>query len=531
MGLVLCFVILTHSLPLSETSVSSICDDLSVNAVESTSPQSNCGAASEMTTFQNTRIHSCGSDATSSFVKISNAKLVWENGEFRVGDPCGTGAGAAHLGLNLAQSLESSTECAQTIEEPTVFVSNPREEYLHNMYHTMEEIVAVQQTLHVLKVPVKSSRMIFGWSGSPDRDARLVEMTSQLQGLPGEESVVRNELQQASRVRPQILELWEKLFESQTKVTPIGRINLQSGRPICFKQLIFPSRACSGSIVPLCWDDRYDCQISDTSHSAALLFSEQVVRAYGYDTEQLVSKSAEQPLKILMITRSSSERGKRTLSNLEEAKNTLANSVVSYKQLEAEVNLQVFHELPESLFPDFSAMKQSFETFLNSSLFNLPTIWSPAMTVAPVMGTPFKMEPNQNSLMAPDPSSMAATTTTTSTTANTAMLTTPQRRATVDFIDFADLTMAQQIEHVRAADMLIGQHGAGLMHLLFMKKGAAVIEVSPHPGPVAGRSVANIFRNLAFWTGHPYQVMHADGQVNVSQLLEEVQKMVRAHFV
>ena len=69
-------------------------------------------------------------------------------------------------------------------------------------------------------------------------------------------------------------------------------------------------------------------------------------------------------------------------------------------------------------------------------------------------------------------------------------------------IDFAALPLAEQLQLVRETDVLVGVHGAGLTHAMFLPPGGAVVEILPpglkHKG----------FRNLALMRGHRYFSTH-----------------------
>ena len=64
-------------------------------------------------------------------------------------------------------------------------------------------------------------------------------------------------------------------------------------------------------------------------------------------------------------------------------------------------------------------------------------------------------------------------------------------------------TLAQQMGALADASLLVGPHGAGLTQLIWLPNGAAVVEITKHP-PNQGRSVANIYANMAAWSRHPY---------------------------
>ncbi|KYK60939.1 glycosyltransferase family 61 protein [Drechmeria coniospora] len=77
-------------------------------------------------------------------------------------------------------------------------------------------------------------------------------------------------------------------------------------------------------------------------------------------------------------------------------------------------------------------------------------------------------------------------------------------------LDFAAMPFAEQVKAVRETDLLIGVHGAGLTHLMFLQPGSAVIEILPERFQHKG------FRNLAQMLGIGYfrahTQMHGDAR-------------------
>ncbi|KAH8839405.1 hypothetical protein MCOR27_007520 [Pyricularia oryzae] len=77
-------------------------------------------------------------------------------------------------------------------------------------------------------------------------------------------------------------------------------------------------------------------------------------------------------------------------------------------------------------------------------------------------------------------------------------------------IDFASLSFVEQIRLVRSeTDILVGAHGAGLTHIMFLQGeweggGKAVVEIQPEKMSYKG------FRNLAYMLGHEYFVAKAE---------------------
>lgn len=73
----------------------------------------------------------------------------------------------------------------------------------------------------------------------------------------------------------------------------------------------------------------------------------------------------------------------------------------------------------------------------------------------------------------------------------------------VQSIDFAAIPYKQQLEIIQTTDILVGVHGAGLTHGIFLPPGSSMVEILPpglnHKG----------FRNVAFLRGHLYFSTHA----------------------
>lgn len=63
----------------------------------------------------------------------------------------------------------------------------------------------------------------------------------------------------------------------------------------------------------------------------------------------------------------------------------------------------------------------------------------------------------------------------------------------VSIVDTAELSPAEQIRRLHATDLLVAQHGAGLANMVWLPKGAGVVELLP-PLP---QTIDTIFSNLA----------------------------------
>ncbi|POR32116.1 Uncharacterized protein TPAR_07686 [Tolypocladium paradoxum] len=82
----------------------------------------------------------------------------------------------------------------------------------------------------------------------------------------------------------------------------------------------------------------------------------------------------------------------------------------------------------------------------------------------------------------------------------------------LNVVDFATVPFAEQLKTVRRTDLLVGVHGAGLTHLMFLQPGSAVLEILPDGFQHKG------FRNLAQMLGIGYfrahTKMHGDASGN-----------------
>ena len=92
----------------------------------------------------------------------------------------------------------------------------------------------------------------------------------------------------------------------------------------------------------------------------------------------------------------------------------------------------------------------------------------------------------------------------------------------VKIVDLARVNPKDQIHLVQRATTLVGQHGAGLAHMLWLPPNSHVIEISP-PLPA---QVEHIFRDLAATLGHTYQRVNQEGvyaAVSISDLVSAIQ--------
>ena len=74
---------------------------------------------------------------------------------------------------------------------------------------------------------------------------------------------------------------------------------------------------------------------------------------------------------------------------------------------------------------------------------------------------------------------------------------------TVQFIDFAEITFAEQLRVARETDVFVGVHGAGLTHTIFMRENAgAVVEILPPAVENGGFSMISAMRGLSYFHVH-----------------------------
>lgn len=72
----------------------------------------------------------------------------------------------------------------------------------------------------------------------------------------------------------------------------------------------------------------------------------------------------------------------------------------------------------------------------------------------------------------------------------------------IQLVDFASLSFLEQLKKVRRTDILVGVHGAGLTHGIFLPPGSTMVEILPPDLKYKG------FRNLAKMLGHNYFSSH-----------------------
>lgn len=74
-------------------------------------------------------------------------------------------------------------------------------------------------------------------------------------------------------------------------------------------------------------------------------------------------------------------------------------------------------------------------------------------------------------------------------------------KAVVSVVDLGAMSLEEQLQLINQTDLLIGMHGAGMTHALFLPEGARVIEFFPRHFPPSN----DHFRNITLWRHQPYQ--------------------------
>lgn len=90
-------------------------------------------------------------------------------------------------------------------------------------------------------------------------------------------------------------------------------------------------------------------------------------------------------------------------------------------------------------------------------------------------------------------------------------------------VDYNILTFEDQIKVDLSTDILIGPHGAGLMHNIFMRDRAVLMELS-----IDGSGIQRHFHNLARWYGRTYYGINCNNPINVNSLRIDIVRAIEA---
>lgn len=88
-------------------------------------------------------------------------------------------------------------------------------------------------------------------------------------------------------------------------------------------------------------------------------------------------------------------------------------------------------------------------------------------------------------------------------------------------VDFNLLSFEEQIKVDLETDVLVGPHGAGLMHNIFMRDRAVLVELS-----VDGSAGLRHFSNLAHWYGRSYHGLSPSNPIDAVLLKEELRHII-----
>jgi hypothetical protein len=89
--------------------------------------------------------------------------------------------------------------------------------------------------------------------------------------------------------------------------------------------------------------------------------------------------------------------------------------------------------------------------------------------------------------------------------------------------DYNLLHIRDQIKEDLRTDILIGPHGAGLMHCVFLRERGVVIELQ-----IDGSGANKHFYNLARWSGHRYMNGPNENPVQTGQLVNLIKNAVES---
>ena len=88
--------------------------------------------------------------------------------------------------------------------------------------------------------------------------------------------------------------------------------------------------------------------------------------------------------------------------------------------------------------------------------------------------------------------------------------------------NYNTMTLEEQIKTDLETDIMIGPHGAGLMHNIFMRDRAVLIELF-----IDGASANRHFHNLAHWYGRKYIDIQSPNPVKVDRIINTVKDVIK----
>jgi len=100
--------------------------------------------------------------------------------------------------------------------------------------------------------------------------------------------------------------------------------------------------------------------------------------------------------------------------------------------------------------------------------------------------------------------------------------------ASVNAVQIDKLSMQQQLQHIADTDVLVGMHGAGLSHAMFLPRWAAMVELVPH----YWSAESNQFKQIAAWRNLTYERwVNNDPRTEVADLSTHVPPYVISKLI
>jgi len=96
---------------------------------------------------------------------------------------------------------------------------------------------------------------------------------------------------------------------------------------------------------------------------------------------------------------------------------------------------------------------------------------------------------------------------------------------TVNAVAWSELTFREQLQVAATTDILIGAHGAGLSHVLFLPPHSALVEIKPN-----GFGGEPHFQAFAQWLGIPYGVVPGGAAQRVDPQVKELRQVLQRHL-
>lgn len=188
--------------------------------------------------------------------------------------PLSKNIGSYETGFSAVKQVggASTMPCSFLVEEPTILHVNPRKEAWGSPYHVFEELFGTLQSVVALGADMSDFRLLEIWVATPTRgplattpyeeqairdssgSMRLLQLESQLRASDSD-SFVSDETAPRGFVIPQLVDLYSRLFAGGQNFTRLPE-TIPRTSSLCFRQVVLPMRACSGSFITRGWDAR-----------------------------------------------------------------------------------------------------------------------------------------------------------------------------------------------------------------------------------------------------------------------------------